>query len=98
MRLHLREWRKHLGLTQEQLAARLNATKGQVSKLENGKQNWDRVWVARIAEALDLSDEASLFRDPKAPTQEDLLSRATPAQRGLAIALIETALKTGTDG
>jgi transcriptional regulator with XRE-family HTH domain len=96
MRLYLREWRNHIELTQEQLAERMNATKGQVSKLETGKQNWDKVWVSRIAEALNLEDESIIFRDPRTPTQEDLLSRATPSQRGLAMALIETALKTGT--
>lgn len=38
IRWFLREWRDHFGLTQEQLAERMDTTRGQVNKLENGKQ------------------------------------------------------------
>jgi transcriptional regulator with XRE-family HTH domain len=84
----LREWREHRGLTQEQLADRLGTSKGQVSKLETGKKKWDEVWVAKCADALNLSDQMAIFRHPDTPTADELLRLATPEQREQAARVI----------
>ena len=76
---YLKEWREHLGLTQERVAERLGTNKGQVSKLERGEQRMNDNWIAGFADAIGI-DPADLLRDPKAPTISDLLRGATPDQ------------------
>jgi len=74
---HLLAWRKHLGLTQEQVAERMETNKGQVAKLESGKQRMNDRWIAAFADAYGIS-QARLLMHPEAPTVDDLLRNATP--------------------
>lgn len=76
-RLYLREWRNHVGLTQEQLADRLDTYKGQISNYENGKRDLDSGVQASIAEALGI-DVPDLYRSPDRPSADALL-RDEPA-------------------
>lgn len=79
LRWYLREWRKKKGLSQEQLANRLDTNKGQISKLERGDQRMNDDWIAGLANALDI-EPGDLLRDPEAPTLNDLLRSASPEQ------------------
>ena len=84
--VYLREWLEYRALTAEQLAGRLETSKSVVSKLLNGRQrynqDWQRYnqdWLERIAYALNC-EVPDLYRDPTAPTRQELLDRATPEQ------------------
>jgi len=50
----LREGREAAGLTQEQLAVRLDTTQSVVSKIERGERRIDLVELAQIAAAIDV--------------------------------------------
>ncbi len=66
-RWFLKEWRKHRGLTQQQLADRVETTKSVISTLENGGQRWNQDLVEALAEALSCDPVDLLIRDPSAP-------------------------------
>lgn len=83
VRAYLREWREHKGLTQEQLAGRMETTSPTISKKENEPDKVDIAWLRRFADGLNVSF-ADLFRDPARPTPQDLLRQAAsavPAER-----------------
>lgn len=79
MRVFLKEWREHLNMTQEQIADRIDTTKGTVSRMEINTREPNLGYLAAFAEAID-RDVAELFRDPARPTQDDLLRAASPEQ------------------
>ena len=79
LKWYIREWRLHRGLTQEQLADRLDTNKGQISKLERGDQRMNDDWIAAIADALGIEPGELLF-DPSRPSLNDLLRNATSEQ------------------
>lgn len=79
MRVYLREWREYLDLTQEQVADRIDTTKGTVSRMEINTREPNLGYLAAFAEAID-REVADLFRDPARPTQDDLLREASPEQ------------------
>lgn len=94
-RQYLRQWRDHRGLTQQQLADRLDTDKGQISNWESGKRGMSAGVLQALAEALDI-EEGYLFRDPACPSADELLRRASPEQRAQAISVIEALLRTGS--
>lgn len=63
----LRVWRKHRGLSQQQLADRLETTTSRISELETGNERYNQDVLEALASALSLTD------DPVTPS--DLLSR-----------------------
>ena len=93
-RQYLREWRNSRGLTQEQVAERLNTSKGQVSNWESGKRGMSAGVIEALEEALQL-EPGDLFRNPAQPSADDLLRNATPEQRRQALSVIEALLKSG---
>lgn len=62
--LFLRQWRKHRGLTQEQLADRVNMTAPTISQLENNKQGFTGESLAKLAHALGCTPAALIAYDP----------------------------------
>jgi DNA-binding XRE family transcriptional regulator len=94
IRWYLKEWRAHLHLTQDQLAERLGTNKGQVSKLETGKQRFNDDWIACCAEALGI-EPGDLLRDPKAPDVRTLLLTASPEVRNRALKVLDALLRAG---
>ena len=96
-RLYIREWMLEKGVdSQGRLAERMDCQPGTVSKLLNGEMEMTTAWLARFADALDMA-APDLFRDPKAPTQAELLSAGTAEELRRAIQLVRLA-KTGTEG
>jgi transcriptional regulator with XRE-family HTH domain len=83
----LKQWREHRGLTQEQLAARLDTHKGQISNWENGRRDLTFNVQAALAEALEIEPQ-DLFRDPAQPSADELLRRASPEVRDQALRVI----------
>lgn len=91
----LAEWLVEKGRTAEQLAAAMGVSKSTISKLMNKKQRYTIPLLEQIAFVLDC-EVAQLLRPPNAPTRDELLAQATPAQLRKALELIESAQKTGT--
>ena len=96
IRWFLKEWRKHRGLTLQQVAARLETSPSVLSDLENSKSRMNDDWIAGFAWAYQV-EPSDLLRDPAMPTRDDLLSMGTPDQLRAAMTLIKT-MKTGTGG
>ena len=103
-RHYLREWREVRSLTQQQLADRLPVSKDgkatgkdQISRWERGQRGMTMEVQVALAEALDIHP-SDLFRDPAMPSADRLLRNASPEQRLQVVAVIETLLRTGTDG
>ena len=94
---YVREHRERRGLTQEQLAERLDTNKGQVSKLERGVQRMNDDWAALIAEALNM-EPWQLLRHPDAPAPADLLAGLLEQDRERVRQFAEALKKTGTNG
>lgn len=96
MRVFLREWRDHLGYTQERIAERIGTTKGTVSRMEATTREPNLGYLAAFAEAID-RDVADLFYDPARPSQNDLLRSVDPGEFHAAIEFLRRMKKTGTD-
>ena len=64
----IREWRKFRGLTQEQLASRLEVDRTTISKIESGKQEYSQGFLEATAYALRCEPADLIMRDPLAPS------------------------------
>jgi transcriptional regulator with XRE-family HTH domain len=89
-KLFIREWmaRETPTLTQKRLAERMDCEPGTVSKLLNGQMEMTTGWLANFADALDLS-VPDLFRNPDAPTRDELLRGYSNEELTSAIQLIQ---------
>lgn len=98
-KVFIREWLVFREMTQDRLAERMDVSKGTISKLINGHMAWDTEYLAGAAEAFSIEIE-DMFRDPRAPTQKDLLRQAVrnmPDDKVADVINIIRAL-TGTNG
>lgn len=95
-----REWRKHRGLTQEELGELIGQTGSSVSQIETGKQGFTDTTLSLFAEALSCSPGDLLMRNPldkDAPwSLWDQVKKASPDQRRQIVEVVQTMLKTGT--
>jgi transcriptional regulator with XRE-family HTH domain len=58
------EWREFRGLTQEQLAGRVDLSVSSISQLENGKQGYSQPTLEALAVALSCEPGDLLMRNP----------------------------------
>lgn len=65
----IREWRKHAGMTQEQLAAKIGVAVSTISQLETLKQGYSQPTLEAIADALECEPADLLMRKP--PNKDD---------------------------
>jgi transcriptional regulator with XRE-family HTH domain len=93
-RQYLRQWRELRGLTQEQVAERLDTSKGQVSRWESGGRGMSAGVIEALEEALQL-EPGDIFRDPAQPSVDELLRNATPEQRQQVLSVVAALLKAG---
>ena len=63
-RCFLREWRKHRGLTQEQLADAIDSTKQTVSRMESGSLPYNQPFLEACADALNCRPANFLLAPP----------------------------------
>lgn len=98
-RHYVREWRKHRGLTQEQLAERIGIARSYLTKIETGKRRYDQPFLEAAAEVLNCAVADLLVRDPTDPegiwTVWDTLE---PRERRQVVAIARELQKTGTEG
>src|SRR3954452_9822188 len=93
----IREWRKHRGLTQEQLADRLETTKANISRIENLKQGYTQDFLEACADALSTEASSLLMRDPTDPEGIwSIWEQAKPGERRQIVEIAKTLLRTGT--
>nr|WP_321482697.1 helix-turn-helix transcriptional regulator [uncultured Cohaesibacter sp.] len=69
-RWYLREWRKHRGLTQEQLAEAIESTKQTVSRMESGMLPYNQPFLEACADVLKCQPAELLIG---APIQDETL-------------------------
>lgn len=98
---YIRQWRKHRGLTLEQLAERIGMTHQNLGKIERGKVAYTQPLLENLADALRCEPADLIVRDPSAP--EGLWSiydQLTPVQReqGMDLLKVIAGRKTGTAG
>lgn len=104
---YIKEWRKHRGLTQQQLLDRLEllagdpkpndetlsipSTGASLSRIENGKQNFNMATLHAIAKALDVDEPGWLLdRNPlKAGKVVSFLDRLNEVEQEQATAVLE---------
>lgn len=95
-----REWRKHRGFTQEELADLVGVTASTISQLETGKQGFSDTTLLALAEALSCEPGDLLMRNPldkDAPWSIwDNVKKAPVSMRQQIVTVVEAMLKTGT--
>jgi transcriptional regulator with XRE-family HTH domain len=87
-RHYLREWRERRGLTQQQLAERLDTGADQISRWESGKRGMSADVLFALSEALNI-EVVQLFRDPASPSIDDLLIGKTQERWDQAHAVVK---------
>ena len=97
----IKQWRKHRGLTQEQLAERIGIARSYLTKIERGDRRYDQPFLEAAASALRCEPADLIMRDPTAT--ENLWSvweQLSPTERVQAFAVIRAikGVGTGTDG
>lgn len=69
-RQFFKEWRKHRGLTQQQVAEALDSSSGYVSDMENGKRRYNQDTLEQLAEVFACTTADLLSRNPLKPDPE----------------------------
>lgn len=91
-RHYIREWREHRGLTQQQLADRLETSKGMISRWESNQRGLTIDVQASLADALDLESPGDIFRNPAARSIDAML-RNSPGMVEEVAAIVDAMLK-----
>jgi transcriptional regulator with XRE-family HTH domain len=87
---YIREWRKHRGLTLEQLAERLHMHHSALSKVERGKNPYNQDLLERIADELNCEPVDLLIRNPSDPEAVwSIWDRISPPDRDTARRILE---------
>jgi transcriptional regulator with XRE-family HTH domain len=99
--LHLREWRKSRGLTQERLVERIQEripefSTASLSRLENGKQPYTQPVLEVLAWALQCEPQDLIMRKPDSEIWSimDTLEKLSPEERAQLTAIAQTFLRT----
>lgn len=94
----IREWRKHRGLTQEQLAQRVDVVVSSISQLETGKQGYSQSMLEALAEALACDTWDLLHNDPSKEGDvvdlTRLLNNASPELKAEALGFVKGLLRS----
>ena len=98
-RTFIRHWREHRGLTQEQLASRLETSVASISRIESGTQPYTQDVLEALADALNTDPASLLMRNPEAPEAIwSIWDNAKEGERQMIIDIARTVTKTGTRG
>lgn len=94
-----REWRKHRGLTQEQLAERIGIARSYLTKIERGDRRYDQYFLEAAADALRCDPGDLITRNPLDPEGIwSIWDQLKPSERIQAVAVLKAIRGTGTDG
>lgn len=96
----IKEWRLYRPLTQERAAERCGISRENYGRIENGKGPYNQDVIELLADAFSCDPADLLSFDPSQRDMvwslENLLRRASPAQRNGIFAVVETMLKTAS--
>jgi transcriptional regulator with XRE-family HTH domain len=96
-RTFFKEWRVHRGLSQEQLADRLETSVASISRIEKGSQPYTQDVLEALAEALMTDPASLLMRNPDDPeAMWSIWEQAKKGERQLIEELARSVVKTGT--
>lgn len=96
-RTFIKEWRNHRGLSQEQLADRLETSVASISRIENGTQPYTQDVLEALADALMTDPASLLMRNPQDPeAMWSIWDQAKKGERQLIEELARSVVKTGT--
>lgn len=95
----LREWRKHVRLSQEEAAARIGIKQGTLSKIERRELPYNQDFLEQVALAYGCDPEDILSINPLKPDPPRLvyeqLRAASPVMQRRALDVLEALLKAG---
>lgn len=95
----IKEWRKHRGLTQDQLADRIGMNRAYLSKIESGKRRYDQPFLEAAADVLRCEPADLIIRDPSDPDGIwSIWDQLKPVERSQVVEIARTLKRTGTDG
>lgn len=85
------QWRKHLGLTQDQVAERIDMSRENYSKIERGLVPYNQDFLEAVADALGRSPADLIMRDPNSIAWSiyDTLEKLPEKTRKQALAVID---------
>ena len=96
-RTFIKAWREHRGLSQDQVAGRIEMSRENYGRIENGKVPYNQDVLEMTAIALNCSVSDLLERDPRVENSIDelraLMSRATESDQRRVIAVVKTLLQ-----
>jgi transcriptional regulator with XRE-family HTH domain len=96
---YIKEWRKHRGLTQDQLAERIGMDRAYLSKIESGKRRYDQPFLEAAAEVLQCDIPDLIVRDPSDPDGIwSVWDTLKPVERSQVVEIAKTIKRTGTGG
>lgn len=96
-RTFFKEWRVHRGLSQEQLADRLETSVASISRIESGSQPYTQDVLEALADALMTDPASLLMRNPADPEAIwSIWDQAKKGERQLIEELARSVVKTGT--
>ncbi len=95
---YLRHWREFRGLTQQQLAERVDTNANMIGYLERGERGLSAKWLRRLAPALDTTPGMLLDHDPHQLDSDiiDIWAHAGKREQRQLSEIAKTILKTGT--
>lgn len=95
--IHLRGWRKHRHLTQEQLADRMGVDRTVLSRVERGIIGYTQGFLEAAAYALSCEPGDLLMRDPSQPDAIwSIWEQIPPEDRDRARAVLSAFANPGT--
>jgi transcriptional regulator with XRE-family HTH domain len=95
-RTFFKEWRLHRGLSQEQLAERLETSVASISRIESGAQPYTQDVLEALAEALNTDPASLIMRNPDEPeAMWSIWDQAKKGERQLIEELARSVVKTG---
>lgn len=87
------------GLDRKRLAERMETTPGTITKKLQNPEKIDGEWLERFRAGLNLPDVFDLYRDPAAPTPNELLKGLTDEQRCEVLRFVDfVRQRSGTHG
>lgn len=100
LRHFIKEWREHRGLSQEQVASRLQISRENYGRIEAGKVPYNQDFLELAAYALACEPADLLMRNPSDKSAPwsilDTLKKADSPTQARIVAVVEALAKTGT--
>jgi transcriptional regulator with XRE-family HTH domain len=93
----IRAWRKFRGLTQDELAEKLDLTQATIARIERGDISYTQPVLEALADALHCEPADLIMRDPGKPNPWSLLEGVPDVDKPKIMQIIEAFKRTGTE-